>query len=262
MKLFLSFVFVFIFSGTVQAQFYGRSFSSTLEEGIQRGYADVVRSVGRYLEGLGTYENMHEEARSKRIDNWSKSVQTQWEIQDEKKRRQSENNYIKRWTKRLDDAEARHALQQREDGLQAEGVLPPKKKIHTYTTRGRTYASFEDWLKTADHYLFRLERAEQNMMKEIRKTMDERRDREATSFLAWWNKQDMVSRDHYTHQKSLARVMNEPQPVRPKPKFPDLEMKIESQIKVLDQIRAEQDKVKSIMKTKGNIAMEHKRYGE
>jgi hypothetical protein len=69
---------------TVQAQYnegwYAPSHSSTLEEGIQRGYADVVRSQGmaNLLNSQAAKE--YEQARRDYIDNRLKATQTYFEM--------------------------------------------------------------------------------------------------------------------------------------------------------------------------------------
>jgi hypothetical protein len=70
-------------SATAQAQYFGDSaqpFSSTFEEGIQRGYADVVRSYGMANLLNSQAANQMEQARKAYIENRLKATQTYFEM--------------------------------------------------------------------------------------------------------------------------------------------------------------------------------------
>ena len=66
-----------------QAQYFGDSaqpFSSTLEEGVQRGYADVVRSFGMANLLNSQAANQLEQARKAYIENRLRATQTYFEM--------------------------------------------------------------------------------------------------------------------------------------------------------------------------------------
>src|ERR1051325_2863493 len=68
---------------TLNAQYFGDSsqtFSSTLEEGAQRGYADVVRSVGMANLLTGQAAVQVEQARKEYIENQARATQTYFEL--------------------------------------------------------------------------------------------------------------------------------------------------------------------------------------
>jgi len=68
---------------TLNAQYFGDSsqtFSSTLEEGAQRGYADIVRSVGMANLLTGQAAVQVEQARKAYIENQAKATQTYFEL--------------------------------------------------------------------------------------------------------------------------------------------------------------------------------------
>jgi hypothetical protein len=66
-----------------EAQYFGDStqpFSSTLEEGMQRGYADVVRSYGMANLLNSQAANQYEQARKAYIENRLRATQTYFEM--------------------------------------------------------------------------------------------------------------------------------------------------------------------------------------
>jgi hypothetical protein len=72
---------VFVFTAAAQAQYEpSYSYASTLEEGAQRGYADVVRSVGMANLLNSQAANQIEQARKQYIENQMKATQTYFEM--------------------------------------------------------------------------------------------------------------------------------------------------------------------------------------
>jgi len=74
---------VVVCASAAQAQYFGDSsqtFSSTLEEGVQRGYADIVRSYGMANLLNGQAAVQVEQARKAYIENQLKATQTYFEI--------------------------------------------------------------------------------------------------------------------------------------------------------------------------------------
>jgi hypothetical protein len=80
---FCSLLLVAVPAACVQAQYFGDStmpYSSTLEEGIQRGHADVVRSYGMANLLNSQAANQIEQARKAYIENRLKATQTYFEM--------------------------------------------------------------------------------------------------------------------------------------------------------------------------------------
>lgn len=78
-----SFSLIALSAAAVQAQYFGDSsqtFSSTLEEGAQRGYADVIRSYGMANLLIGQAAVQVEQARKAYIENEAKATQTYFEL--------------------------------------------------------------------------------------------------------------------------------------------------------------------------------------
>jgi hypothetical protein len=72
-----------LMSATTHAQYFGDSvqtFSSTLEEGVQRGHADVVRSYGMANLLNSQAANQFEQARKAYIENRLRATQTYFEM--------------------------------------------------------------------------------------------------------------------------------------------------------------------------------------
>ncbi len=152
-------------------------FSSTANEGNLRGWGSLFRGMGNWLDSLGNYENLHEEARSKHIDNFDKGLHTKWRIQDEataRRRAAFESKYgLQAKYQRLSLIEATAEYRAKEDDLRRRGLLPAKGKPG-FNYRGVRYPSYnafkdtkegqkflaESWLKSQKNKAADLEAAE------------------------------------------------------------------------------------------------------
>jgi hypothetical protein len=77
----LALVFVLAIGGVTQAQWWGDGYhSSTVEEGVQRGFADVVRSAGAANLMNSMASKNFEDARQKYIENRLQSTETFFEM--------------------------------------------------------------------------------------------------------------------------------------------------------------------------------------
>jgi len=149
--------------------------ASTAAEGYLSGLGRLRRGQARFLEGLGRYQNMHQEARTKAIENWSFQVETWWYLKDARREREYGKDYLDKETHRLNQAERRYGLNERRKQLVQKGVLPQPKK-QSCIIRGRKYVTVADWRKTADYVLHRLEIEEKNFIKE--RDLSDRRNRD------------------------------------------------------------------------------------
>ena len=141
---------------------YGHA--STSAEGYLSGLGRLCRGQARFLEGLGRYQNLHQEARTKAIENWSFKVETWQYLKGRYRERKYGEDYLDKETHRLNQAERRYDLNQRKQALIQKGVLPASK-AQSITIRGYKYKVYKDWKKTADHVLHRLEVAEKNLIR-------------------------------------------------------------------------------------------------
>lgn len=219
--------------------------SSTAAEGYLRGRADLRRSTGRYLEGLGRYQNDHQDARTKAIDNWDHSVRTKWALQDSNRERRFGYSYLDRYENKLNQAERRFQLRQREKDLIAKGVLPPKPTGQWIVIRGKKYNTVAEWRGTRDYVLHQSELAERRLIREIEKLRAERRHKQAIAFSVWWERKGYAGKQRYQAQRSLAaKFPGHPSP-RPKFQFPDIERNIEVHFRVLKKVRDQQEQFRS-----------------
>lgn len=90
----------------------------------------------------------YQKARKLSIENDQRRIRASWEIKDEvKKRREARTKdaLFKRWQKRMDNAEKRHVLLQRENKLIEQGILPPRRKPEFMYIHGKPYKTYSDY---------------------------------------------------------------------------------------------------------------------
>lgn len=123
------------------------NFSTTVEEGRYRGWAAFVGSVADWIVAQGMYENLHEDARLKYMNNWRHGVYTRWEVSDHAKQRRKEyyeNTYgLTARKRRLEKKLEAQAFREYENELREKGLLPPKSVGIIY--KGVLYDSYEDF---------------------------------------------------------------------------------------------------------------------
>jgi len=223
----------------------------TFEEAWLNGWARFLWGLGSYWDRIGDYLLDREIARERAIDNYQRGVREWWSLQDEYKSRNKTENYLDWQERRLDTAERRDALAQREQSLIDAGVLPTKKKPST-TIRGRTYNSVAEWKGTADHYLHELEMEEKRLVGEVSKLQEDRRYRESIAFQRWWNRLGIVGQHRYTTRRDAALLMGWEPPRPPHVEFSDIEIGITANFNVLDKVRRQQQVVERFIATHGN----------
>jgi len=141
-------VLFLLMSTNLQAQNWwpvAPNYSSTAAEGALRGRAALWVGQGVFLRGLGEYEVSHQEAYGMWLDNEHKRILDWWALRDNYKERfrKDHPNFIDRETRRLDMAEAKHALRERRAQLEKDGILLPPKPQFIFD--GRSYASYNDF---------------------------------------------------------------------------------------------------------------------
>lgn len=231
--------------------FYPRS--STFEEGVQRGNADMARGYGKFLEGLGNYELLHQEAESWRNSNYMQWLENRQRAQDLYRERHHSYNYLDSFERKLDNAERYHKLKQRELDLIDKGVLPPKK-YPSIVIRGREYNNVYEWRKTVDYKLNELENYEKRLLDEIDDLRAERKYNESIAYRKWWESKPWYSQQKYLQRKSWVNT-TEQSLMSPRFEFKDIEIKLSAHFDALARVRHEIEKLKEYIKTKGNVLL-------
>lgn len=240
-------VVITLFASNIYGQRFIPYHSSTVQEGIRRGQADLYRGQGQYLRDLGYYENLTEEARSRQLDNWEKWNQTRERIQADRNERLYGEDYLDRKEKLLDMAERRHELQQRERSLQASGVLPmppqPKAVIN-----GKEYISHRDWRNNArpEYMLMQSQRAERHVLERIEELNAERRKKEAYAFEGFWRSLDSTAKTNYKLRRSRAALFGDPSP-SPRFEFKSIDWQLDAAYETLDRIRKQQKVLRELI---------------
>src|SRR4051812_3505044 len=80
--------------------------SATVEESILRGAGANLADQGRYLQSLGLYENLHQDAVKKSYENWAEGVHTRYALKDEWQVRFHGEDAVTKANKRLNNIEA------------------------------------------------------------------------------------------------------------------------------------------------------------
>lgn len=178
------------------------AFSSTAQEGWWRGVAAYMSGLANYLQSLGAYENLHEMAVDKNIQNYYNRIQTRWAIKDEVAARKAANkkDYIKLEHERLDRLEKLAELNKRKSDLQKKGILP--KPQPSLGWRGHRFPSFDDFKKSPLFAEF-LDEAREREFAAIKERLNkEIRHKEAMIWTAELNKKthDQIERDAKRYQ--------------------------------------------------------------
>ncbi len=170
---------------------------ATPAEGYLRGRASLMAGRGIYLRSLGMYRIYNEEARSLNLDNRKKYHDLFWYRKDQwQARRDAQPKYIDRYEHKLDQAERRHKLKQREKQLIADGVLPPKPEPFI-KYNGKKYKSYEDFKGTEGWLLMKQKALIREHKRMVEKQHKKERQQEAIEFLAWRGKLGYVGQQRY-----------------------------------------------------------------
>lgn len=169
------------------------NYSSTVAEGYLRGRGAALTGRANYLEALGNYQNIHQQARSRSMSNWAIGIRTRWSIIDERKARRKRPSYIERRMLTLDRIEARALLTKREDGMRAKGLLPPKPEPG-FTYRGLRYLSYAEFKKNIAYQHMIVERDARQLIRDIEKLREKIRYDAAVRLLAKRSRMDPINR--------------------------------------------------------------------
>jgi hypothetical protein len=227
------------------------TYALTPEEARLNGWSRLWRGLGAYWDRIGDYFIDREIARERAIENHGKAVREWWSLKNGYEARNQTENYLDYQERRLDTAERRYALIQREQSLIDAGVLPQKKK-QSITIRGRTYNSVAEWKGTADHVLHKLEMEEKRLIGETLKLQEERCYREAVASQRWWNRLGIVGQHRYTTKRDAALLMGWEPPRPPHVEFSDIEIGMTAHFNVLDKVRKQQQEVRRFIAIHGN----------
>ena len=178
--------------------------SSTAAEGYLRGRGAALTGGANYLEALGNYQNLHQQARSRSMSNLTTGIRTRWSIIDERKSRYRRNHpsYSERRMLTLDRIEARALVEKREDEMRASGLLPPKP-IPGFTYRGLTYLSYAEFKKNIAYQHMIVERDARQLISDIEKLREKIRYDSAVRLLAKRARMDPINR--VFHDQRIAR---------------------------------------------------------
>jgi hypothetical protein len=224
-RLFLAVIIVGFTALPVSAQqsWWGWPHSSTAQESWLRGWGAAAQGFGQWMDSLGRYENMHESARQKYLQNEAERIRTRWAIQDEAKERRKAKypDYYTRELERLDREEKRleitarqHALEKKKQEMVDNGELPSPPK---YTYDGVEYENYAEF-KKSDAYKHRQQelaarRVLAEMKYKLEKLEEEKRQQEAAEWLRdWYSKssgQRMIESERRKRERNLRKIMGE-----------------------------------------------------
>jgi hypothetical protein len=146
----------------VQAQNWGvpngAPKSATVEESVLRGAGAYTYDQGRYLQSLGAYQNLHQDALKKSYENWAEDVRTRNALKDEWHARHHGVDAVTKGHQRLDNLERMVSLKQREQELKDRGLLPkvqPQMAWHGQTFRNwnefKSSSAYGDFIAERDY---------------------------------------------------------------------------------------------------------------
>ena len=188
--------------------------SSTAAEGYLRGRGAAAIGAGQYLESLGRYQNLNQEARRRAYDNWVNGVRTRWDIKDEYKARfrRDHPTYPERRMHQLDMIEARALVEKREEEMRAKGLLHPKPES-AFGYNGVRYKSYAEFKTTPAYKQMIADRDAKAKKREAEKVAEKARYDAATKFLAERSRMDPITRmmmdERNARHRRLKKIMGE-----------------------------------------------------
>lgn len=114
--------------------------SSTAAQGYLNGMASLYQGQGQYLMSLGVYENYHQDAYRKHLENSSYRIQERWMIKDMYRERHRNGSYLE-YQARKQDIAMKQAAQPHEQGY--------------ITVNGKRYRNTQEWLASAEYAEFK-----------------------------------------------------------------------------------------------------------
>lgn len=176
--------------------------SSTAAEGYLRGRGAALTGGANYLDALGNYQNLHQQARRRAQNNWAHGIRTRWAIGDESKARRKRPSYTERRMLTLDRIEARALLTKREDEMRAKGLLPPKKEP-ALAINGVRYKNYAEYKASPAYQHMIVERDARVLLSDIEKAREKIRYDAAGRFMAKRSRMDPINR--VFHDERVAR---------------------------------------------------------
>jgi|TARA_Y100000034_G_scaffold42710_2_gene52282 hypothetical protein len=162
-----------------------------------RGAGQLLHGQADRLRALGDYRIRQQQAYSRYLENNNARIRLRWAIKDDYKARNARPSYLDRMEARMDVAERRFALKQRENDLIEKGILPPKPKPG-FTRNGIRYESYAEY-KLSPAFAEMIAERDIRLAKEAaEEAAKEARRRDAVIFGAMWAKMSPVAKDRYS----------------------------------------------------------------
>lgn len=227
--------------------------SSTYEEGVLRGTADLMRGGGDYLRNQAEAQRIRQDAISQAIRNRDAAINSYW--YNKQLRRDivyGGPDWIEQEHKRLDNKERSRELELRREDLREKGVLPPKEDPYIMI-RGRKYNNRAEFLNTPDFLLGQLENREAEIVFEMKQFMEQKEHKLGLGYLKWRSSAHPTAVDSYDRHRRISNMLNEPQPSVPfNIDVSEIQIQIDARSVVLQEIRAKIAVVKDHIAKYGN----------
>lgn len=208
-KLIGIFVLFFAITNCTYGQYgsirYHNNAGSTVEGDILRGAADLNRSRGDYLEGVGHYAKDQADADAQNIKNYEDSVRSWHAMRDEAEARfkKEHPSYVEREMKRMDMLEKNFEMEQRRKYLGENGINPIPPSSFSYN--GKKYGSYAEFKSTLDYKLMLLQAQEKSLLYDLAKLSEEVRYDQAVRFGANWDRMGYLEQQRYIRNKEYDR---------------------------------------------------------
>lgn len=144
--------------------------SATVEESILRGAGAFTYDQGRYLQSLGAYQNLHQDALKKAHQNWAEGVHIRNVLKDEWQARHHVDA-VDKANLRLDNVERMASLKRREDDMRARGLLP--KVQPQITWNGHSFNNWDEF-KASPAYVGMIAERDERLQAEEAKAQQKR----------------------------------------------------------------------------------------
>lgn len=215
MKTFI--MMVFLLGPTItQAQvpsnpWYG---ADTAQSAGFKGLGQRLRGEASRIQALGDFHTKRQQAYNQYLDNTNKKIRYRWALKDDAKaRRNAQPNVLDRMESRMNMAERRYALKQREDDLIKRGILPPRKVSNGFYYKGERYNSYAQFKLSPAHDQMIAEREIRFAKARAVKAAEQARYDAAVRFLAKRRRMDPINRvfmdQRNARNRTVRRVMGE-----------------------------------------------------
>jgi hypothetical protein len=191
-----------VMTTTAQAQhpwfgYGGFGGADTAQSAGLRGLGQALHGQADRLRAAGEFRERNQRAYSDYLDNTDKRIRLRWAIKDDYKARNVRPSYLDRMEARLDMAERRAALKQREQDLIDKGILPAKPKPG-FTRNGIRYDSYADFKLSPGYDEMIAERDARIAQRKAEEAAKEARYQESIVFLRMWSKMGAMARLDYS----------------------------------------------------------------